>query len=69
MDHAHLALIGDRLRAARVSNGFTQRGLSTAVGISQPEIARIENGGGHLTVAKLLRIASVLNVKPASLLP
>ena len=62
--------VGVRLRAAREERArLTQLAFAKAVGLSRPSVANIENGRQQISVAQLLRFASVLNVDPCDLLP
>ena len=52
--------IGDRVRAARVELGWSQRGLSEYSGVSQTGICLIETGRRSPTDATLGPIAAAL---------
>jgi transcriptional regulator with XRE-family HTH domain len=55
---ARLAVLLSRLREQR---GWTQRQLSEATGIRQPQIARIESGGHLPSLETLRKLADALN--------
>ena len=56
--------IGARVRAAREERGMTTTGLARRVGISQPQISRLENGLQGFRSGTLLRIARALGKPP-----
>lgn len=56
-------LIGERLREARTSSGYSIRDLARLIGISHPTISRYENGMiDNMNVGTLKLIADALNV-------
>lgn len=56
-----LATLGQRLKFARKQRGFTQPQLAELVGMKQPDISKIENGGIQQTTG-IARLADVLQV-------
>jgi len=58
---------GITLRTLRMRKGLSQLQLATAIGTSQPHIARIEGGADNLNIDTCRRIASVLEVDMNSL--
>jgi len=54
---------GDRLRHARKAQGWTQKALGEASGLSQSAIGNYESGQRYSSRA-LLRLAAALNVSP-----
>ena len=60
--------IGENIKRARIKAGFTQEKLAERIDASLSVISRLETGRTMVSVSKLLRIARVLNVTPASLL-
>ncbi|TFC54102.1 XRE family transcriptional regulator [Cryobacterium sp. TMT2-15-1] len=55
--------LGAMLAAARKARELTQPALSSATGIQQAEISRIERGLGNPTAATLSRLAAALGQK------
>ena len=55
--------VGAALAAARKSCGATQQVVADAAGIQQAELSRIENGVSNPTVATLLKILTVLDLR------
>ncbi|HUV96142.1 MAG TPA: helix-turn-helix transcriptional regulator [Acidobacteriaceae bacterium] len=58
---------GVTLRTLRMRKGLSQQQLASAIGTSQPHIARIEGGADNLNIDTCRRIASVLEVDMNSL--
>lgn len=48
---------------------MTQENLASLIGVSQPQIQRIENGVCGLTLEQIEAFAKALGVKPYELLP
>lgn len=64
--------VGQILVARRKALGLTQADVATRLGISQNRWSELENQPGQLTLDRLLRLASILNIEwviqdPASL--
>lgn len=59
----------NRLAELRARAGLRQDELAEAVGITQQQISKIENGRRPLTIEQARRIAQVLGCSPADLLP
>ena len=57
-----LAAVGPRLRALRNTRGFTLAALSSATGISQSTLSRLETGGRRPNIELLLPLAHVYEV-------
>lgn len=62
-------LLGENVQAARTARGITQRCLSIEAGLSRAGIANIERGHGGIAVDRLMKIARVLRVDIADLIP
>jgi transcriptional regulator with XRE-family HTH domain len=62
--------IGQRIRALRLREGWTQTDLAQRAGVSRPTIERLERGG-EITLSRLLRISATLGALEsfAELLP
>lgn len=63
------ASVGRALREARTSRGLSMRALSAAADVSQPFLSQIESGQSLPSISTLYRLANVLRVSPATLLP
>ena len=57
--------IGSNIKNARIKAGFTQEKLAEKIDVSLSVISRLETGRTMVSVAKLMRIAQVLNVSVA----
>ena len=72
--HEHMPLAaevtcGDLIRRIRGDRGWSLRVLARAIEVSPATLSAVENGHTAVTVDRLLRIAGVLRVDPAELLP
>ncbi len=56
-------LIGDRIKALRTANNFTQEQVAEQIGISRQKYARIESGTNNVTLEVLSQIAKILKVQ------
>ncbi len=56
--------LGGGLRALRLREGLSQQKLAELAGMTQPKIARLEQGIGDPQASTLARIAAVLNCGP-----
>ena len=64
--HAAMRLafdIGEKVRDARERAGLSQSELATRMGTSQTAFARLEAGGGGVTLTKLQNAATALDLK------
>ena len=61
-------MLSTRTREIRESKGITLRHLAKTTGIPVPNLSRIERGMANFTIETLHRIASALDVEPATLL-
>jgi DNA-binding XRE family transcriptional regulator len=65
-----MSTLGTAIRTLRARVGLSQEGLAALVGLSQGQISRIERDRSEVVRPQLLvRLASVLGVAPAELLP
>ena len=55
--------IGRQVREARQRAGLTQSDLSTASGVLQPEISRVERGFANPTLDTLGKLAAAVNTE------
>jgi len=58
-----------RVRELRKLKKLTQEDLGNMVGMSQPQIGRIESGISDMTLEQMEKIAQALGVEPFELLP
>lgn len=61
-------LVGQAIAEARAEKGMSQRDLSSASGVMQADISKIEKGKGNPTITTLQKIAKSLGRTVASLL-
>lgn len=61
-------MIGQRIRKVRKAHGFSQDELASKVGISTTHMSHIETGNTKLSLAVLVDIATVLEVRTDDLL-
>jgi len=61
--------IGAKVRELAQGKGATTITLAKAIGVSQAQVSRLENGLQGFRSATLLKIAIALGVKPQDLLP
>jgi transcriptional regulator with XRE-family HTH domain len=54
--------VGDRVRARRKKQGFTQDELGDAVGVSFQQIQKYESGMNRISASKLYKMAKLLKV-------
>jgi transcriptional regulator with XRE-family HTH domain len=57
--------IGRRLRAKRTAVGMSERQLSDKLGIDRDDLNAYEQGANRVSANLLLRIAKLLDVRPA----
>ncbi len=55
--------VGTLVREARIEKGLSQRQLSQAIGMKQPDISRIEEGKKNITLFTLMRLCKILEIK------
>lgn len=60
--------IGENIKRARISAGYTQEKLAEKIDVSLSVISRLETGRTMVSLEKLLRIIHVLNTSAASIL-
>jgi transcriptional regulator with XRE-family HTH domain len=60
--------VGDTIRALRKLRGFTQEDLAEKLGVSYQQVQKYENGETQLTIDRIHRIASALDVPVEELL-
>ena len=62
------ALIGVRLRAARLKRGYTQEYVSERAGISAQHCSGIECGNAKVSLPALIRLCNALEITPDDIL-
>lgn len=60
---AHLQVIGNRVREARLSREWSQADLAQRAGMAQRKISAIEGGKANITLATLLKVARALGIR------
>lgn len=60
--------IGQRIKRARKSKGYTQEKLAEKLGVSIVYVSQIENGKTKLNLEMLMRLAGLLDADPGSIL-
>lgn len=61
--------IGQKIKNARISKGYTQEELGKLVGVQKSAIAKYENGRVvNIKRSTLQKIAEVLNIRPSELI-
>ncbi|MFD1546647.1 helix-turn-helix domain-containing protein [Nonomuraea guangzhouensis] len=53
--------LGQLVYDRRVALGLSQTELAERAGMTQPQVSRLETGGGNITVASLRRLAAALD--------
>lgn len=65
---ASLEAFGQRVRAARHAQGWTQEQLSRNTGLAVVQVSRIERGKREVRLTTVLRLIAALQVTPDDLL-
>ena len=61
-------IIGERLKKARIENGYTQEKLAEQLDVSIAFLSRIERGSSHINLPRLNQICSILNITEGEIL-
>lgn len=61
--------VGQRIKAARVAAGYSQRWLADEVGVGDCNVSRWETGVHSPSLESLALVALALGIEPAELLP
>ena len=69
MDHSPAREVADKVAASILRSGCSKSSVSAAVGIPSTTFNRKINGHVEFTFSELLRLAEVLDVAPAMLMP
>lgn len=62
-------IVGQNIRRLRNVGGISQDALGKAVGITFQQVQKYERGANRISASRLVKIARVLGVRPADLLP
>lgn len=62
-----LITIGNNLKNARISKGYTQEQMAEQLNVSSKFISMIERGCSGLSITNLTNICKILNIEPNSL--
>lgn len=62
------AIVGARVRAARVAVGMSQTALAERVGLSFQQVQKYESGSNRISASKLVAMAQELGLAPADFL-
>lgn len=62
-------LVGQRIRALRLSQGMSQSALGEKVGVTFQQIQKYEKGVNRVGGSRLKKVATVLGVRIAALFP
>lgn len=63
-----LAMMGERIRVARLSADLSQEQLAVAADLHRTYVGSVERGERNVSVGNLYRLAEALAVDPGSLL-
>jgi transcriptional regulator with XRE-family HTH domain len=61
--------IGQRLRAFRLAKNMSQTALGAAAGVSFQQVQKYEQAKNRLSASTMCKLAEVLEINPADLLP
>lgn len=67
-DKEILRRIGERMRKARASAGYSQEGLAHACELHRTYIGSIERGERNVSALNLVLISTILKIDPGSLI-
>ena len=62
-----LAVVGRRVREARIDRELSQEQVAEAARVSRPYLSAVERGERNVGIVNLIRIAHVLRVDPGDL--
>lgn len=61
-------IIGERLKKARLSRGFTQEQLAEELDVSVAFLSRIERGNTHINLTRLSQLCTILEITEGEIL-
>lgn len=67
--HSNLVKIGKKIRALRKKRKFSQEYLAHEAMLGRGYYGRVERGEQNVSIQNLIKIAIILHVDPAKLLP
>lgn len=67
--HHNLVLIGEKIRKLRLKRKYSQEQLAHEAQLGRGYFGRVERGEQNISVQNLIKIAVILHVDPAKLLP
>lgn len=67
--HQNLIKIGEKIRALRLSLGYSQEGIADASSMGRTYMGRVERGEQNISIQNLIQIAFALNVEVGALVP
>ena len=62
-------MVGIAVRRIRKAQGMSQEALGRGIGVTFQQVQKYERGANRISCSMLFRVAKVLGVPPASLLP
>ena len=62
------AIIGSRIRQARIAKNYTQEDLAEKIDISVAFLSRVERGNSHINLKRLDQICNLLDVSESYIL-
>ena len=62
------SIIGERLKKARISKGFTQEQLAEKIDVSVAFLSRVERGNSHINLKRLNQLCRLLDVSEGYIL-
>lgn len=54
---------GELIKEARIKKGLSQKQLALRIGMKQPDISRVEEGGKNITLYTVMRLCRTLKIK------
>lgn len=61
-------IIGERLKKARLSKGYTQEQLAEKIDVSIAFLSRIERGSSHINLKRLSQLCAILDITEGEIL-
>ena len=62
------AIVGERLKKARISKKLTQENLAEQIDVSVAFLSRVERGSSHINLKRLNQLCSILGVSEGYIL-
>lgn len=67
--HSNLVKLGKKIRAYRLTHGYSQEAIAAEAQLDRAYMGRIERGEQNLSFQNLVRIALALKVEVGNLIP